>query len=380
MHYRIIDSISDVLATQMRQWNLTGNPFISPEFLRNLENHECVTAQTGWQPHHIELLDDDRSVAFMPLYLKSNSYGEYVFDWSWANAYHQHGISYYPKLITAIPFTPSNGPRVLHHADYPLNSLIPALYHVVQEVSQQVSASGWHLLFTNEQQQQPWHEFDNLITRHDCQFHWHNKNYESFDDFLAALKSRKRKQIRKERAALKQKNIQFQRLIGNQIEPEHMKAFYKFYQLTYQRHGHVGYLNPEFFEQLRQQMSEHILLIRALDDDECIASALCLFDKSTLYGRYWGCQKAVDGLHFETCYYQGIEFCIEQNLSRYDPGTQGEHKISRGFEPTQTCSFHQINHPEFARAIERFCQEEKELMATHMGSLVQQQPFNANSS
>ncbi|MBY4675305.1 GNAT family N-acetyltransferase [Marinobacterium arenosum] len=356
-------------------WNAlcgTDYPFLRHEFLQALEQSGSVCAETGWQPLHLRLEQDGSTVAVMPLYLKSHSYGEYVFDWAWADAYQQHGLDYYPKLVTAIPFTPAWGPRL--GSRLPDAELMPLLAQGLKTLAERTGASSWHGLFPSPAQQQAW-VAEGLLPRLGCQYHWFNEDYRSFDDFLAHCSSRKRKNLRKERQKIVRHGVKLRRLSGEQISDAQLAQFYRFYQLTYLKRGRRGYLTAEFFQLLRERMPQQLLLVLAEYQDQPVAGALSLRSSDTLYGRYWGCLDEFDSLHFETCYYQGIEYCIEQGLKRFDPGAQGEHKIQRGFRPIETWSCHWIREPGFRAAIEQYLAEEAALVREQIEELSELLPF-----
>lgn len=336
-----------------------GYPFLDRRFLSALEDSDCIGGEadhaSGWQSCYlISRNDDDLISAILPCYIKQHSYGEYVFDWSWAEAYERYGLAYYPKLLWGTPFTPASGPRVL--ADNP--ALTP-WFTAVNEFCQRTQLSGWHLNFPRREDVSA-EENTGTAERHACQFHWFNRDYRDFDHYLQHFVSRKRKTVRKERQKIVQQGITLQRKTGTEISTGDIRFFFHCYQDTYRRRRSYPYLNEDFFQRLRASMSEKMMLVMAYQQQEPIACALYFMDDSTLYGRYWGALDDVDALHFEACYYQGIEFCIERGLQRFDPGTQGEHKISRGFEPVQTLSIHQLQHPGFQQAIGDFVEEEKQ--------------------
>jgi len=357
------------------RWNAlcgTAYPFLRHEFLHALEASESVSPRSGWQPLHVELLDDDGTLQMlMPLYLKSHSWGEYVFDWAWADAYERHGLSYYPKLLTAIPFTPATGPRF--GTCLSDDELMQQLPYLIQTIFSQTGASSWHGLFLPQPVLQGAPK--SLLHRLGAQYHWFNQNYRDFDDFLDRFNSRKRKAVRRERKRVEEQGIRLRRIQGSAISREQLDLFYRFYQMTYLKRGRQGYLTPDFFHRLHQSMPEQLLLILAEREGSAIAAALCFVGDDTLYGRYWGCVEEHDCLHFEACYYQGIEFCIEQGLSRFDPGAQGEHKIQRGFEPIPTGSLHWIAHPGVETAVRDFLQQETHAMQEQMEALRGWLPF-----
>ncbi len=355
---------------------MTDYPFLDPRFFAALERSGSTAASTGWAPCHQTIAGNRGDIAFMPLYAKSHSMGEYVFDWSWADAYRRSGLPYYPKLLTAIPFTPASGPRVRLAVDAGDPAAIcRQLVDNTLAHAKAINASSWHLLFP-EDQQLAWFTDPRLLHRKGVQYHWFNREYPHFDDFLAQLNSRKRKMIRKERQQVAEQGFVVERLVGDQISPEHWRRFADFYQRTYlKRSGSTGYLTPSFFELLGELMGEQCLMVTASKGSDVVAAAFYLFDDRTLYGRYWGCQKEYDFLHFELCYYQGIEFAIGQGLTKFDAGAQGEHKIVRGFEPVITHSLHWIAQPEFRQAIARFLLQEEPYIQQHLEQAKAMLPF-----
>lgn len=356
---RLLSSISDIAAETWNAITGTDYPFLLHEFLHALEASGSVSRERGWQPLHLLVYDDNVLCAVLPLYVKNHSYGEYVFDWSWAEAYQRYGYNYYPKLLSAIPFTPAQGPRLAYQHTDP-QALFTHIANTLSDLCIKEGYSGWHVLFTNDEENNHWQQ-TTALERVGCQFHWFNQNYRHFDDFLAACSSRKRKNLRKERQKVANQGVTLERLTGEQILPEHIETFYGFYQSTYARlSGHGGYLTKTFFQQLLKSPLKHqLLLVMAYQDDQAIAAAINFFSANTLYGRYWGADRDIDCLHFEACYYQGIEFCIEKGLHRFDPGAQGEHKIQRGFTPLCTFSWHWLAEKPFYVAIQQALADEK---------------------
>ncbi|SFM93311.1 GNAT family N-acetyltransferase [Marinobacter pelagius] len=350
-------SITDIPQEDWERLAGRTNPFLRYEFFQSLEESGCTTAETGWQPCHLVFRRGSVIVGVAPGYLKSHSMGEYVFDWAWADAYQRYGQDYYPKLLIAVPFTPSRGPRLLLEDSLRVNLSGGTMAELLDGLIGQLGAHSWHLLFPDERDQALLSHPDQLH-RIGCQFHWHNRDYSEFDDFLAELTSRKRKSIRKERRQVAEQGIRFERFSGTGIPDHVLSAFYVFYQATYLKRGQRPYLNKTFFTLLRERLPEHLHIIMAVRDGQMIAGALFLSGADTLYGRYWGCLEEYNHLHFETCYYQGIELAIELGLRRFDAGAQGEHKLVRGFEPTLTHSWHGIAHPGFREAIQEFTEDE----------------------
>jgi predicted N-acyltransferase len=343
------------------QWNAiagTDYPFLRHEFLWGLERTRCTTAATGWQPCHLLLRRHGELAAVMPLYLKSHSYGEYVFDWSWADAWRQNGLEYYPKLVTAIPFTPATGPRLCAAPGEDANECLLAAIAAVKQLARQRQLSSWHLLFPEEAVSTTLLDAG-LHRRAATQFHWFNDGYRCFDDFLAAFNSRKRKSLNRERRRVAEQGLVLKTLAGPEIGAQEWEQFYRFYQLTYaKRSGHGGYLTRDFFLDTAAGMGAQVIMVLAYRDARAVAGSLYFRSSDTLYGRYWGCEQEFDSLHFEACYYQGIEYCIANNLTRFDPGAQGEHKIQRGFRPITTWSNHWIADPRLAAAVGDFTRRE----------------------
>lgn len=364
---------SSVSAFDADEWNALGgadNPFVSYEFLTAMEDSGSVGPGTGWEPAPIAITDDaGRLLAAMPAYAKGHSQGEYVFDHAWADAWHRAGGRYYPKLQIAAPFTPATGPRLLLSDD----SLAAHLLKGAEAVCLQNALSSAHATFIDPQQIALF-EDAGWALRSDIQFHWINRGYTAFEDFLAALSSRKRKDLRKERAAAVE-GLTIRHLTGNEIGEEHWDAFWVFYQDTGARKWGSPYLTREAFSLLGERMGERIVLILAYDGNEPIAGALNFVGKDALYGRYWGCTRDVRFLHFELCYYQAIDIAIARGLARVEAGAQGGHKLARGYEPVQTWSAHWIADPSFRAAVEDFLEREREGVASDQLYLGGRTPF-----
>ena len=364
LSWKFIISVDDIAPTLWLQL-IDDKPdfntrFLTYHFLKGLEQSKCVDDGTGWISQHIGIYHNDQLLAFLPCYLKTHSYGEYVFDHAWANAYQHHQIPYYPKLVCCIPFTPVTGSRMLLRQDTEVNAkrIYDFIGEHIKEIVSQANASSFHTLFLPEDESKGLGPLG-LMPRISVQFVWQNNAYKDFSDFLNEMTSRKRRSIKKERAKLQQGNIQIKQLCGDQITVKVLKDFYLCYQQTYlKRSGHSGYLNYAFFAYLLENMRQNLMIVMAFEDDQCIASALFFHNQKQLCGRYWGALKEVSGLHFECCYYQGIEFCIQNNIQIFNPGTQGEHKILRGFRPTYCFSNHYLQHPSFRSAVADFLERE----------------------
>ena len=379
---RFVDSIESIGKDNWNRLSGIVNPFMRYEFLHALEHTGCTTAETGWQPHHLVVYrqnGDPDPVAVMPLYLKTNSQGEYVFDWSWANAYYSRGIAYYPKLVTAAPFTPSHGQRLFIALEQDHLTIYDFIVNKIREEAASMGASSWHVLFPEEREYELLGRLG-LHTRIATQFHWYNRGYGCFDDFLQQLNSRKRKAIRKERRQVADKGISFTCNEGEDISDQQWADFYLFYQTTYMIRGMQGYLKRSFFKTIARTMPEQILMINAVREGEVIAAALFFRNSEKLFGRYWGCRQEHQFLHFETCYYQGIEYAISHGQESFDSGAQGEHKIQRGFEPITTHSNHWIAHEEFAGAIARFLQQERPHVMAYQQDAASLLPFKRSQN
>lgn len=377
---KIHHHLAELSPTQWDALRGTDNPFISYAFLAALEQTGCVGLNTGWRPLHLALYEEQQLLAAMPLYLKAHPWGEYVFDWSWQEAWEEAGQHYYPKLVTAVPFTPVTGPRVLYDKEkLTLANALDAFIPVIKQLCSDNDFSGWHGLFVDPKAVNAY-QAHALLPRLGMQYHWFNHNYTDFADFLATFTSRKRKNLRKERAQLAAQALQFTAYSGADITREHIDIFYPFYQDTYLRHGQQGYLSKAFFYQLQKTIPDHLLLILAYQHHEPIAGALFFKDSQRLYGRYWGCKYELPLLHFETCYYQGIEYCIKHGLTHFDPGAQGEHKIQRGFEPIATWSVHWLDNASFHEAVAQFLKEEHSQMEQQMAFLKSYLPYRQSTS
>ncbi len=376
MRHTIIQSLEQVAAADWNRLAGEENPFTRHEFLSALERHGCLGEKFGWWPQHLLVYDDSRLVGAVPMYLKDNSYGEFVFDWSWADAYQRAGLRYYPKLVVAVPYTPASGPRLLIHGDADHDAVSAELSTAAIEHARDLGVSGLHWLFTTEPATRAL-ESRGLLRRVGCQYHWHNPGYRDFQDYLDALTSKKRKQIRRERRQAKASGVQIEVLSGRQISDQQWHKFHQFYRSTFDRKWGIATLTCEFFMAVGHQMPDSVVLVLARDRDEYVAGALNLAGSSTLYGRHWGTTRPLPGVHFELCYYQAIEYCIDRGLTRFEAGAQGEHKIPRGFLPVPTYSAHWISHPGFRDAIGRFLASEREAMAEHMSELMARSPFRS---
>ena len=371
----------EIAAIGRDEWNAVAgedHPFLSHEFLLAAEQTGCVSENTGWLPCHLALRDDDgRLRAALPLYEKHDSWGEFVFDWAWANAYERAGLNYYPKLVSAVPFTPATSRRLLLR-DSADTEAANTLIRAAIDLARQRDCSSLHILFPAAQEVATLQELG-LKIRKDCQFHWHNRGYSDFEDFLNSFSSKKRKKVRRDRRHVVEAGIRFRRLTGKDLTPEVWRDIYPLVSRTFMRRGSMPYFNLAFFEQISSSIPDKILVILAEVSDETIAAAVFFVGKDTLYGRYWGSTGHYNSLHFETCYYQGIDYCIEHGLSTFEPGTQGEHKISRGFLPATTYSAHWLAQAAFFDAIGTYVAEEARHVDRYMDAVDEHSPYRKDT-
>ena len=369
----VTDGIAEFAAGD---WNaLVGDayPFLRHEFLLAAEKTGCVSPDTGWSPRHIGLYDDTNKLrGAMPLYEKTHSWGEFVFDWSWAQAYRQAGLEYYPKLISAAPFTPAPSGRLFVTEP----ELKPVLLQSALAYADQCEHSSLHVLFPREDELQVCEDVG-LKLRKDCQFHWHNHDYQSFDDFLATFSSKKRKKARRDRRHVSDAGIRFRWLTGRELDNAVWADVYELISLTFLKRGSMPYFSYDFFVEVSRQMPDNILVVLAEQNRLPTAAAVFYVSDSVLYGRYWGSDSQYNALHFETCYYQGIDFCIANGIRIFEPGTQGEHKISRGFTPVSTWSAHWLARPEFFAAVEKYLETEERHIDRYMEAVDTHSPYRS---
>jgi len=402
---QVLSSIQDVAAQGWNDLAPAGHPFLRHELLLALELEGCVGPGTAWLPEHLLLRDaQGRIEAAMPLYRKQDSWGEFVFDWSWARAYQQAGLPYYPKLVSMAPFTPASGPRLLVRPGPAAAGLRTRLGEALIAHARQQQLSSAHILFLDESDRMAltknpgaspnearrefgWDPRSGsqedaqamhgglLLWRKDCQFHWFNRGYTDFADYMAGFRSEKRKKALRERRRVHEAGIEFQTLAGEQMDDALWEIVYGFSAATFESRGHEHYLTAAFFRRVARALPGAVVVKLALFRGRPIATAIFFRGGDTLYGRYWGAAGDFHSLHFETCYYQGIEYCIEQGLARFEPGTQGEHKVPRGFEPTATWSAHWIADPRFRRAIDNYLDEERAAVDQYMSQVQEHLPF-----
>ena len=360
-------------------WNaLVGDryPYLRHEFLLAAERSGCVSPHTGWSPRHIGLYDDKNNLlGAMPLYEKSHSWGEFVFDWSWAQAYRQAGLDYYPKLVSAAPFTPAPSGRLFVAEP----QLKPLLIQAALAYASECDHSSLHVLFPRDGELAVL-EDAGLQLRKDCQFHWHNDNYRSFDEFLGTFSSRKRKKVRRDRRHVREAGIRFRWLTGRELDAAIWSDVYQLISLTFLRRGSMPYFSYDFFVEVSQRMPQNILVILAEQNRAPTAAAVFFVSEDVLYGRYWGSDSQYNALHFETCYYQGIDYCIANRKKIFEPGTQGEHKISRGFTPVSTWSAHWLARPEFFAAVSNYLEAEGRHINRYIDAVNTHSPYKSRQA
>lgn len=359
MRIGLIEQLEAISPAEWQRLGAADYPFLSHAFLLALERSGCVGRQTDWQPAFLTLSDEQGLAAAVPAWRKLHSYGEFVFDFAWAQAYARHGLDYYPKLTVAAPYTPATGPRLLLREDQAGTPLRRQVLQTLGEWSDAAGLSSTHLLFIDEADHLAISADEEWLLRTDVQFHWHNQGYADFEDFLASFTAEKRKKARRERRRVAEAGIHFETRFAAEASREEVLLAWQLHRLTFLRRGNEPYLNADAFLQLAQTLGESMLFKFAVHRGEIVAVAVFFVGGQTLYGRYWGAVDTFHSLHFETCYHQGIALCIERNLARFEPGTQGEHKVSRGFVPQLTYSAHRIAEPRFRAAIKDYLQRER---------------------
>lgn len=374
MQLQAIPAIRDIAPARWNALTGTDHPFVRHEFLAALERHGVISADNGWVAHHLILTEGDELLAAAPAYLKGNSWGEFVFDYGWAQAYARNGLDYYPKLVIAAPYSPVNGPRMLLHPDYPADGLRRALADGAREMTESMGLSSVHWLFVSPPDLEALGQAG-YSRRDGCQYHWRNAGYADFDDFLAGFSSKKRKNIRQERRRVANQGISLRTLHGQEIDANLWRILHQFYEQTFHLHGNIPVISASCFAELGEKLTDRVVVFLAELEGNPIAAAICLRSSDTLYGRYWGAVADFDGLHFEACYYQGIEYCIEHGIDRFEPGAQGEHKVARGFLPTLTYSAHHLTDPQFQAAVDDFLARERPAVQAYARDLTAEGPY-----
>ena len=378
MNVEVVGGISELDATLWNRLSGRDYPFLRHEFMAAAEANECVSPLSGWTPRHLAIFDGTALRAAMPLYEKTHSWGEFVFDWAWANAYERAGLEYYPKLVSAAPFTPAQSPKLLLARDDD-DDAAQGLAHAAVALARELGHSSLHVQFPLPAELETF-ESAGLLLRKDCQFHWRNDGYRCFDDFLARFSSAKRKKARRDRRYVAEQGIRFRWLEGKALTPERWDEVYSLISTTFLRRGSLPYLNLDFFCDVSRAVPHAVIAVVAELDGDSIAAAVFYRGKNTLYGRYWGSNGHYNALHFETCYYQGIDYCIENGIEWFEPGTQGEHKISRGFSPITTWSAHWLARPEFYAAIESYLEDEGAHIERYIDAVRDHSPYRAGGT
>ncbi len=367
---RVIGALSEIPAAQWDALHDGSNPFVAHAFLSGLERCGCVRSDHGWTPYHLAVWDGNTLVAVAPGYLKGNSHGEFVFDHAWAHAYARHGRDYFPKWLCAVPYTPVTGPRLLS----PDGAMRATLLQAIVAMGCDAQLPSAHVNFIDDEGLAAFG--DDWIPRIDVQYHWRNPSgWRRFGDFLAAMDSKHRKNIRQERAKVVRSGVRMRVVHGDEASDEDLAAMHGFYLRTFAEYGNTPTLTLEFLHHLAREMPRQLVMFLAERAGRTIAGALCLRGGGTLYGRYWGAAETVPGLHFETCYYQGIDYCLREGLVRFEPGAQGEHKLARGFLPSFVRSRHWIADPVFAKAIGKWCADESASVRRYAAMLSAHSPF-----
>ena len=372
---RVVPSLASLERDQWDLLDTADNPFLSYDFLEGLEQTGSIGPDSGWHPYHLAVFNGDQLLACAPTYAKDNSHGEFVFDWAWADAYQRNGMAYYPKLLTGVPYTPVTGPRLLVRKNIQDGrELKDTLVRLAIQACRDQGFSTWHCNFITDDDFEVI-DRDGLLRRRDWQFHWENGGYRDFDQFLGRLRSRKRKSIRRERKRIADAGIAFEWCAGDELDEAQLDFVYDCYIDTFRNYGNYPALKPAFFRRVAAGLKDRFQVVFALRDQQRIAMAVFLAGGGKLYGRYWGCSQEIPGLHFETAYYQGIEFCIQNGIEVFESGAQGEHKIARGFLPTRTRSCHHVEHPVFRQAIGEHLEREKTWIDEYRQNLEAADPY-----
>lgn len=373
IHARFHPALDDIDAVAWNALRPGDNPFLDHAFLSGLERHGCIRPDWGWQPHHLTLYDDDALIGAAPLYLKGNSHGEFVFDHAWAQAWEHAGGRYYPKLLAAIPYTPVTGPRLLAGAGNVAPAVRSHLVAALVAETRRLGLASAHVNFIAEDEGDAFG--DDWLSRFDWQFHWVNRGYRDFEDFLGVLNHKKRKNIRVERAAVRRAALAIEWRCGASLDADEWTILHRLYLATFAEKGNHPALSEAFFRHLGTALGTQTWAALARRDGRIVAMALCLSSRTTLYGRYWGSEETLPGLHFELCYYQGIEHCIRAGLDRFEPGAQGEHKLARGFLPVRTHSRHHLPHAGFRAAVAAALTEEAAMLEDYRRELDVHMPY-----
>jgi predicted N-acyltransferase len=379
MELRVVSAIEEI---QSEHWNAvsgTDYPFLRHEFLLALERNGCVGSAHGWLPRHVVATDNGRLVGAVPMYVKHNSYGEFVFDWAWAEAYQRHGLTYYPKSVVGVPYTPAQGPRILVSPLANHTAVSDRLIDYCRAWSRDQGMSSLHWLFTRGGDTRRLEEHGFML-RLGCQFHWQNHGYRDFEDYLSNFSSRKRKKVRRERRYVREAGIDIRIVHGHEASDNELAVMHDLYRGTFDKKWGYATLNAGFFRDVARSMGAQLVFVIASLGTRIVAGSICFRSGDTLYGRHWGCHEEFHSLHFEACYYQGIDYCIRHGLRWFEPGAQGEHKVSRGFLPAATWSAHWIGDERFSQLIRRFLEQETGAMRDYMREIAATSPFKTTEA
>lgn len=375
MDIRILKSINAISAVEWDSLNTDDNPFTSHAFLSAAETHGATVAGLGWYPHHLLLRDqDEKLLGALPLFLRTQSFGDFSHDWPWASAYERLGLSYYPKLVSGNPYTPTSGARFLLNTQAEPESVVNALLQAVLQQVPMTQASCWQCLYLREADLATMRR-EGLLIRQGTQFHWHNRGYRDFDDFLATFSADKRKKAKRERRRIAEQGLVISVRHGHEVEPALWDSIHKHYRETFARYGNYPAFSRDFFMDIGKSLQQRLVLFLAHHGDRHVATAICYRDRATLYGRHWGADADYHSLHFELCFHQGIDYCIQHGLQRFEPGAQGEHKLSRGFEPASTWSAFWIAEERMRTPVADFLARESQAVTEYQGEMAEHTPF-----
>jgi predicted N-acyltransferase len=377
MNLLVIDSIAEVSATEWDSLNTDGNPFNSHTFLLAAEQHHATTAEMGWYPRHLILKsDDDTLLAVVPLFARTHSFGDFSHDWSWSSAFERMGLRYYPKLVSGHPYTPTSGPRFLIGPDADHAKVRDVLLEAAMELTQELDASCWQALFLRDEELQAL-KAEGLLLRRGYQFHWYNREYRDFEDFLATFSADKRKKAKRERRRVEEAGLAIKECHGDEISPQLWMSIHRHYLSTFIQYGNHAAFSREFFMEVGQSLGKRMVLFLAYEGERHVATAICYRDNQTLYGRHWGADADYHSLHFELCLYRGIDYCIRHGLQRFEPGAQGEHKLSRGFMPIDTWSAFWVRDTRMRQAIGDFLKREQHVISAYQDEMAEHAPFKS---
>lgn len=376
MNLLVIDSIAEVSAADWDCLNHDGNPFNSHAFLLAAEGHGATTAEMGWYPRHLILKHDDRLLGALPLFARTHSFGDFSHDWSWSSAFERMGLPYYPKLVSGHPYTPTSGPRFLISPDADRPKVRDVLLEAAMELTQELDASCWQALFLREEELHAL-KAEGLLLRRGYQFHWHNRGYRDFEDFLATFSADKRKKAKRERRRVEESGLSIQELHGDEISPQLWASIHRHYLSTFHQYGNHPAFSRDFFAEVGPALGHRMVLFLAYEGEHHVATAICYRDDQTLYGRHWGADADYHSLHFELCLYRGIDYCIRHGLQRFEPGAQGEHKLSRGFMPVDTWSAFWVRDSRMRQAIGEYLTREQRVISAYQNEMAEHAPFKS---